>query len=167
MINTASDATFSVHQPEYDHTQIGPIYWLIWVPALAILFIVAFNAPNETDRLGLVAGGLIVTLVAFSFRSLRIVDAGDTLLLRYGPVPIFHKRFAYADITAAKRDRSSVIDGWGIHWFPGRGWTYNLWGLDCVRLTLSNGRTIRLGTDDPTGLEQFLRLKCLGSRDGE
>jgi hypothetical protein len=42
---------------------------------------------------------------------------------------------------------------------PGRGWTYNLWGFDCVRLTFKNGRTVRVGTDDPIGLAAFLQPK--------
>ena len=60
---------------------------------------------------------------------------------------------------AAEPDRSNVIDGWGIHWVPGRGWTYNLWGFDCVRLTLAGGRTIRVGTDDPRSLAQFVQTR--------
>ena len=33
---------------------------------------------------------------------------------------------------------------------PGRGWTYNLWGFDCVKLTLGR-KIIRVGTNDAEG----------------
>jgi hypothetical protein len=58
-----------------------------------------------------------------------------------------------SDVAAA---RSSWIDGWGIHYIPGRGMTYNLWGFDCVEIDM-NGRTVRVGTDDPEGLTDFLK----------
>jgi hypothetical protein len=89
-----------------------------------------------------------------------VYDAGDALVLRYGPVPMLGKRVPYDRIAAVERDRTRFIDGWGVHWVPFRGWTYNLWGYDCVRLTLTRGRTLRIGTDDPEGLSQFLQEKC-------
>ena len=56
------------------------------------------------------------------------------LALRFGPLPVLRKTFRYADITGVEIGRTSVIDGWGIHYMPGRGWTYNLWGFNCVKL---------------------------------
>ena len=102
----------------------------------------------------------IIIAVAFSFRWLRVVDDGECLLLRFGPIPLFHKRFRYDRIVRAERDRTWILDGWGIHWVPGRGWTYNVWGRDCVRLTLAGGRTARIGTDDPEGLVRHLTPKA-------
>ena len=54
--------------------------------------------------------------------------------------------------------RTNIIDGWGIHYFPGRGWTYNIWGFDCVKLTLGR-KIIRVGTDDAEELAKFIREK--------
>jgi hypothetical protein len=47
------------------------------------------------------------------------------------------------------------MDGWGIHYVPFRGWTYNLWGFDCVVLQLGS-KTVRIGTDDADNLLAFL-----------
>ena len=55
-------------------------------------------------------------------------------------------------------DRSRVLDGWGIHWLPVRGWIYNVSGFDCVAITTRRGR-LRVGTDDPGGLATFLQRK--------
>jgi hypothetical protein len=155
--STPQATVHSAHQAAYDHTQWGPACWLILAPAIVLLPIIALVVGDPGATLAIILTAAILLTTAFSFRSLRIVDEGDKLALRYGPLPIFHKRFAYSGISAAERDRSSAIDGWGIHWVPGRGWTYNIWGLDCVRLTLTSNHIVRIGTDNPEGLEKFLK----------
>ena len=165
MFGSAAESTFAVsHQPEYEHTQWAPICWIILLPALAILFVVGALSGDGDVVIQLFLVGIALTVASYSFRSLRVVDEGDVLAVRFGPIPLFRKRIAYADIQAAERDRSSVVDGWGIHFVPGRGWTYNLWGFDCVRLTLTGGRTIHIGTDDQDGLARFLQQKS-GTRE--
>ena len=69
-----------------------------------------------------------------------------------------HKRFAYDTIESADRSRTKIIDGWGIHWVPGRGMTYNLWGFDCVEFDVGK-RQVRVGSDDVDNLVAFLRHK--------
>ncbi len=100
----------------------------------------------------------IFVLLALMFRSLTICDEGEWLALRYGPLTVFRKRICYSDITSVEPGRISIIDGWGIHYIPGRGWTYNLWGFGCVKLTLGR-KVIRVGTDDVDKLVEFLRTK--------
>ena len=104
-----------------------------------------------------VAGMFLVC--AMTLASLTVRDEGQWLALRYGPLPLLRKRIRYAEITAVEPARSSVIDGWGIHYVFGRGWTYNLWGFGCVKLTLGK-KVIRVGTDDVENLTEFLRRKC-------
>lgn len=118
--------------------------WLAWgEPAVAALNL-------------LIAATFLI--VAFMFGSLTIRDDGEWLVLRYGPLPAFRKRIRYAEITVVEPDRTNWIDGWGIHYIPGRGWTYNLWGFECVKLTLGK-KIIRVGTDDVENLVEFLRQK--------
>lgn len=143
---------------EYDHRQGAPLYRLLLIPALLLAFL-SLTVGNERDATLLLALSGVMGLFAFSFQWLEVRDQGRYLGVRYGPIPLFGKRFRYAEIMAAQPDRTSFIDGWGIHWVPGRGWTYNLWGFDCVRLTLKNGRTVRIGTDDPEGLAAFLQQR--------
>ena len=68
-------------------------------------------------------------------------------------------------ITRVESGRSSWIDGWGIHWLPGRGWAYNLWGFGCAIVYLGN-TVIRIGTDDVEGLVDFLNQKT-GAASGK
>jgi len=161
MANPATPSLFATpHQPEYDHVQSAPMYWLMLAPGLVVMAVAVANANDLAMALPLTFVGGILLYFALSFQHLRVADEGDHLAVRYGPLPMFRKRVRYAEIATAEQDRSSFVDGWGIHWVPGRGWTYNLWGFDCVRLTLTNGRTLRIGTDDPSGLAAFLQAKC-------
>ncbi len=105
--------------------------------------------------------GLLFLLLGAAFQHLRVFDADDRLALRFGPLPLLRGEIRYASITAVDAGRSSIIDGWGIHWIPGRGWTYNLWGFDCV-VVRQGSRTVRVGTDDVSGLLAFLRTKIGG-----
>ncbi len=75
-----------------------------------------------------------------------------------GPLPVFKTKIPYSSITAVKAARSSILDGWGIHWLPGRGVIYNVWGFDCVRITVGK-KTVRIGTDDVDGLTEYLRAR--------
>ena len=67
-------------------------------------------------------------------------------------------------VTSIEPGRTSIIDGWGIHYIPGRGTTYNLWGFGCVKLSLGR-KAFRIGSDDVDNLVAFLRRKSsqLGS----
>ena len=107
--------------------------------------------------LGPAVAGIFV-FCALVFGTLTVRDEGDHLVLRFGPVPVFGTLIRYADLTAVEPGRTSLIDGWGIHYIPWRGWTYNLWGFGCVKLTLGK-RVIRVGSDDVENLAAFLKAK--------
>ena len=144
----------------YDHTQYGYLHWILLLAA-GITFVAAPLATEPSTRIILASATGAVVLAAAMFAWLRVYDDGERLVLRYGPLPAFRKRFRFADITALEAGRSSLVDGWGIHWMPGRGWTYNIWGFRCVKLRLGS-KTVRIGTDDPEGLAAFLRAKLAG-----
>jgi hypothetical protein len=146
------------HQPRYDHIQTALIYLLVLLTAVALL-VGAISVGRDEPGLTVVllVSGLPMAITAFSFRHLRIRDEGATLAVRFGPLPLFGTRFAYSDIASVDRDKTTWSDGFGIHWVPRRGWTYNLWGFDCVRLTMRNGRIYRVGTDDSDALYTFLQ----------
>ncbi|MCA8981642.1 MAG: hypothetical protein KDC14_16550, partial [Planctomycetes bacterium] len=138
--------------------QVGRIHWLMF-GAAGVCFVGALGGPQTADALLLLA--VVFTFVGACFRSLTVRDEGDRLALRYGPLPVFSKRIPFDSIRAVEATRSDLLDGWGVHWIPGRGWIWNLWGLDCVRLDLGT-RVLRIGTDDPQGLESFLRERLAG-----
>ncbi|MCA8951936.1 MAG: hypothetical protein KDE27_20675 [Planctomycetes bacterium] len=140
--------------PTYRHTQRGPLWFAPVVPALGALALALFADTASLRALG-AALAVVFALVAASFATLTVRDAGDHLEVRFGPLPVFGTRIAYDTIERVEPTRSRFLDGWGIHWVPGRGWTFNLWGMECVEVT-ANGRRVRIGTDDRAGLATFL-----------
>jgi hypothetical protein len=144
----------------YAHTQRGGLHWFLWPIVAACVFGAVSARGPEAGWIVLVlllVGGLTLAL-SFCFRTLTIEDRGDVLDVRYGPVALFRRRIPYAAIQSATPGRSRLIDGFGVHWMPGRGWTWNLWGFDCVELVVE-GRRTRLGTDDREALVAFLQRR--------
>lgn len=142
----------------YSHTQRSPLHYLLLLPAAVLVAIGLLQDadPEASILLGVVAGVLI--LLSFSFQHLTVEDEGDRLRARFGPIPLFQTSVRYEDITDVRAARSSLLDGWGIHWVPGRGWTYNLWGFGCVELR-RHGRILRIGTDEPEELAAFVNSR--------
>ena len=148
----------------YNHTQYGRWHYLLFVFTLAAIASLGLvhSAPAVFNLLLVTAA--VFAFCGLMFGSLTIRDEGQWLALRFGPLPILRKRFRYDAITAVEAGRTKIIDGWGIHYIPGRGWTYNIWGFACVKLTLGR-KIVRIGTDDAENLATFLREKI--AREGE
>ncbi len=142
--------------PSYDHTQRGPLAWMFL--AVAVGFLAAGFFVDEPGRWLLPVAGSVFALLALTFARLRVRDIGAALERRYGPLPLLGWTFRYDEITDVTPTRSSLVDGWGIHWVPRRGWTLNLWGFECVELRL-RGKRCRIGTNDSKGLAAFLRAR--------
>lgn len=142
----------------YQHTQHGPLGWLLLIIAIGpAILAAAVGAPSPVASVMGVVAGVFVALAA-CFGSLTVADRGDSLSIRFGPLPVFSRSVAYSSITDVQVSRSALIDGWGIHYIPGRGWTYNLWGRDCVEIHMASSR-LRIGTDDASRLCEFLCSK--------
>ena len=143
----------------YDHTQRGWLHWLL--VALAALFACSAIAVREEGPAPwlLAAVTAVMAVLAFCFAHLNVRDTGSELEIGFGPLRVFRRRVRYAEIATAEPGRSALIDGWGIHWTPGRGWTWNIRGFGCAELTLRDGRTLRIGTDEPDKLAAFVRSR--------
>lgn len=138
----------------YRHTQRSPLGPAFTVAAIGCLVVaVLFEAPFV--RMLCLAMAVIAALLAAMLSRLSFHEQDDALRVRFGPLPWGGTTLRYDRVRAVRRARSSFVDGWGIHWFPGRGWTFNLWGFDCVEVTTDRG-LVRLGTDDPDGLARHL-----------
>ena len=148
----------------YHHSQSGHLHQLIYLTAAALVVAGWFCREEMVASLCLTLTGIAILPLAWAFATLTVEDSGDDLLIRYGPLPLFRKRIAFREIRSVEPDRTKWIDGWGIHWVPGRGTTYNLWGFDCAKLSVGN-RTIRIGTDDVDNLVSAIRTKAHLAQD--
>ena len=104
--------------------------WAAWAPALLAAAILA---------------GL-----GWLFHSLTIEIADGELRWWFGPGWI-RKRVPLATVASAKVVRTSLLEGWGIH-YSRFGWLYNVSGFDAVAVTLNNGKRFCLGSDEPETL---------------
>lgn len=150
----------------YTHTQRGRFHFLLIGIAIALSVIGARRANVEPGLSGACfAIGALFLALASSFAYLHIEERERDLRATYGPLRVFWRTIPFADIVSARAGRSAVIDGFGVHWIPGRGWTMNIWGLSCVELKLTRGRTLRLGTDDAERLAAVLQARIAPDPD--
>jgi hypothetical protein len=142
--------------PGYSHTQKAPLCLIFYGSAL-LSFAVAWalppvpQFPNKLIAFGI---GLVLALFGSMFHHLTVVDKGDFLAIRFGPVSLFRRTVRYTDIEKVEVGRTLLLDGWGIHYSVRGGWVWNLWGRSCVVVHLKKG-VLRIGTDDAENLARF------------
>ena len=143
---------------EYSHTQRAPLHYLLDAVAVLQLLLAWWMWALPVVPYVLIGAAVIVAVLASSVRTLTVSDDGDRLAVRFGPLPLFGKSFRYDEMTAVASGKTALIDGWGIHYLPGRGWTYNLWGYDCVVIQFGE-RRVQIGSDDVENLVRFLEKR--------
>jgi hypothetical protein len=142
--------------PCYSHTQKSPIYVFVYGTAIA-LFVGSCFVYDEF-RFALIVGGVFMLILGMAFDHLTVMDLGDRLAIRFGPLPLFRKTMHYADIEKVEIGRTLILEGWGIHYSIRGGWVWNLWGRDCVVVHSRKG-VLRVGTDNAAALAGFLNGK--------
>lgn len=135
----------------YQHTQRS---WIALVLGGAVAFvplIVAF-ALGRMYWLGLLTVFIIAVLWVFS--SLTVEADESEVRWFFGP-GVWRKRMARAEIASVEQVRNKWWWGFGIRLTP-HGWLYNVAGLDAVQITGKDGKTLRIGTDEPQKLAAAL-----------
>ncbi len=89
----------------------------------------------------------LLALVNAVFSSLTVIISQDMLEFWFG-AGIWHKKYRLTHIAGCSVVRNAWWHGWGIRWTPD-GWLYNVAGPDAVEILFTNGRKIRIGTDEP------------------
>ncbi len=136
----------------YRHTQFGTVNVVITVSIMPLVFLPAWlagAAPIAWLILVFLLGVLIL------FYNLTVTIDGQDLRIHFG-IGLIRKRFPLDQIDSCQPVRNSWIYGWGIRLTP-RGWLYNVSGLEAVELQMKNGKTCRIGTDEPAVLAAVLR----------
>jgi len=134
----------------YKHTQIG--YLIIYMSVALTLYFGFILTKVGLDSIAVVIMFLIVLLL-ISFMTLNVVVDENYLKIKFG-YGIFRKRFVLKEIISAKAVKNRWYYGWGIRfWFWPRMCIYNVSGFDAVEIKMKNGKTYRIGTDDPKNLE--------------
>lgn len=58
--------------------------------------------------------GIVTLVLAGAFHQLTVEDAGRSLLVRFGPFPLFRRTVRYADMSSVEVSQTTLFDGWGI-----------------------------------------------------
>jgi hypothetical protein len=135
----------------YHHTQTGAaLRWGLILPSIG-LFALGFAARRAVPFVPLAA---LLAATGWAFSSLTVEVTPTQLIWFFGP-GLLRKSIEREAIMGATPARNPWWHGWGIHLTP-RGWLYNVGGLDAVELALSNGGTLRIGSDEPAALAKAL-----------
>ncbi len=133
--------------PHYRHTQIG------WVTIVALAVVGLMTAPflwMLELAVGAVILGVVLALSLALFWRLSVTVDDHELVFGFG-VGLIRKRVPLAEVRHFQPVRNPWYYGWGIHFFPG-GVLYNVSGFEAVELSLTNGKRLRVGTDQPNAL---------------
>jgi hypothetical protein len=142
--------------PSYERSQVMWPLWVVLACVALLAGVLARQAP-EGRALGHVLIGVAAPLLALLiFGRLQVRIDSQLLEWRFGFLGWPRWRVPLADIASLDVVRTTWTDGWGIH--RGKdGWTYNASGFGAVRITRIDGRTFRLGSDEPARLAAFIR----------
>lgn len=142
----------------YHQTQRGPWHILLYLLGLMLLVLAWFLRQEPAISWIFMPMGVALLVLAAGFHHLTVEARSDCLRIAFGPLPLLHRTILYSDILSVNTDRTTLLDGWGIHMSLRGGWVWNIWGRDCVVLQLRKG-ILRVGTDDAIQLAVFLNSK--------
>lgn len=134
----------------YQRRQFAAVLMGFLVLPILVCLLTAQGIPGQRYTL-LVVGGMF-SLLALLFSSLKVVVSDKFLHWSFGP-GILRKRVALAQIAHVEASRTSMLEGWGIH-YTRRGWLYNVSGFEVLLVTMKDGKCFLLGTDDVGALAQ-------------
>ena len=139
----------------YEHTQIGHVVIWALLGASVLVWVGPISQGSPPFGSSLVLPGVFLTTIALFYKlTIRIDD--PTLLASFG-IGLIKRKVPLAEIVRCEPIRIRWWYGWGIH-LTQYGWLYNVAGWDAVAITLRDGRKFALGTDDPHGLADAIRL---------
>ena len=139
-----------------------PWVWVVVVLSSAISFWLLYRIWSRGGLAGEPLGADVALLIAFGgptmfwwARLLTIVE-GDRLRVSFRPF-LVRRNLPASEIVQFSSHGSTVpileYGGWGLRWRPGKGKAYNVSGDRGVRLTLSDGEKLLVGSRRPEELE--------------
>jgi len=138
---------------KYKHTQIGYLILIVFV----IVTLLFGSILTQTDlHFPVIIFMIFILFILASFGSLHVTIDGKYLRIKFG-YGIYRKKFLLNDVMSAKTVKNHWYYGWGIRgWLWPKIWIYNVSGFDAVEIKMKNGKSYRIGTDEPKILEQAI-----------
>lgn len=142
----------------YSHTQAVKLLWAILLPVTVGVGVSLLAQKGITGWPGValllvVNVGLLLVLGHFT------IEVGEGRVeWRYGVLGWPRWDAKLDQITGVEVTTSTALEGWGIRRTK-TGMLYNAHGQQAVRLRLREGRTLRLGSDEPERLAGFITTR--------
>lgn len=147
-----------MQHPSYRHTQW---LWLLWIVLPAATAAVVAAALAAAGGVGWAVVALVVAadLAVLLLLGCLTIELDDReIAWRFGLLGWPRWSLPLQDIAGAELAPSSPLEGWGIR-RTRDGMLYNAAGMRTVRLVTTDGRRLRLGTDEPERLLGFLQAR--------
>jgi len=136
----------------YEHTQRGSL--ILWsVAAVTVILLVSMYLFGVVWVTAFVLAVMIALVALFSSLTVSVCD--DMLMIRFGPVHLIKKSWPVSEIVSVTEVINPWYYGWGIRITP-YGTLYNISGFRAVEVKLQNGKSFRVGTDEPETLRQAI-----------
>ena len=120
------------------------------------LFYGGFLIQSDFEPVLLIVTILILFLLG-SFATLNVKIDNENLKLKFG-YGLFRKKFKLKEIDSVESVKNKWYYGWGIrYWLGSNIWIYNVSGFGAVEIKMKNGKTSRIGTDEPKDLEYAIK----------
>ena len=140
----------------YKHTQIGYLILAVLAAVVTFYFWLYEVIADEAGHTSALYVMLFIVFISVSFSWLTVLVDENYLRIKFG-YGIFKKNILIKEIASVKTVKNHWYYGWGIRvWFWPKMWIYNVSGFDAVEIKLKNGKTFRIGTDEPKKLEQTI-----------
>lgn len=146
----------------YKHTQIGYLMLVVTLVVLVLfvrLYITSAAEPVSVDsgsNFAVTSVMALIVLILASFTALHVSVDGTYVRVKFG-YGMYQKKFLLSDIRSAKSVKNKRYYGRGIRlWLWPKMWIFNVSGFDAVEIKLTNGKTYRIGTDEPQKLEDAI-----------
>lgn len=146
----------------YAHTQAVKLLWAILLPVtvgVGVSLVAERGAAGWPGVALLLTVNVALLLVLGHFT----VEVGEGRVeWRYGVLGWPRWQVALDEVTGVEVTTSTALEGWGIRRTK-TGMLYNAHGQQAVRLRLHDGRTLRLGSDEPERLAGFITARLAAS----
>ena len=149
--------------PAFHQTQEMPTVWRTAIMLVILVPVIVLARQGVWDALAIfvIVIGLaaVASWIMFQF-AVTVGPDGVSWSFRYG---LMKRRLSLATITSANPDRVSPFWGYGVRWTP-RGTLYRATGARVVRLGLTSGRSIFIGSTDPEALVTAIEAARMQAR---
>ena len=139
-------------QPAYIHRQYSRIALVSELLMISLMGIAVFYSNGFRPMSMAIFAVLLVPIVIIHYIAswLTIEVSGSELHWHFG-LGLCHKRISLTEIAGLARVHLPWWYGIGVKYTP-RAWVYLVSPGEGIEITLTNGKAVRIGTDDADGL---------------